>query len=154
LRRTFANWGREQIQLGTYGDWKMAARRIPLKKPFKSALFWMDSSDFPLIKRKGVGRKSTQWSFKLNRPGRRYMFLQDGRGHFQRLWGGYSPKLFDGDFLDLKRRWLEEKLSGSGVVADNHFAWGKKNLKKVEFLTPFRISHKEQDSDEDDDAWM
>ena len=64
------------------------------------------------------------------------MCLTDARGRVRKLWGGYSPKKFDGEWLKEKRHWLEGHLAGAAVIADTHFSWGKKNLKKVQFCTP------------------
>ena len=61
------------------------------------------------------------------------MFLVDVKGRIKKKWGGYSPKIYDGHWLKVNKEWLEEKLNGATVVADNHFLWGKKNLKNVKF---------------------
>jgi hypothetical protein len=58
----------------------------------------MDSSDFPMQRRGKTSRKDPDWSYKLNRPGRRYMFLRDEKGKIRKIWGGYSPKVYDGEF--------------------------------------------------------
>ena len=58
-----------------------------------------------------------------------------GKEESGKCGGGYSPKIFDGHFLELKRRWLGKHLKGAGVIADQHFEWGTKNLKKVTFFT-------------------
>ena len=52
--------------------------------------------------------------------------LSDAMRCVRRLWGGYSPKLFDGHFLKMNSDWLLWELSGGVVVADQHFNWGKK----------------------------
>lgn len=101
---------------------------------------WLDSSDFPLARKRGKrGRSSSKWSYKLNRPGRRYMFLRDGRRMIRHVWGGYSPKLHDGMWLEAKREELEEKLRDGEVAADQHFSKGKKIFKSVRFHTPFKL---------------
>jgi hypothetical protein len=62
------------------------------------------------------------------------MFLVDGRCKILKVWGGYSPKTFDGHWVRAYKEWLEDELGGAGVVADNHFSWGERNLKKVHFF--------------------
>jgi len=63
------------------------------------------------------------------------MFLRDGHGIIRRCWGGYSPKLYDGHWLEVYKEWLEKHLKGASVVADQHFEWGKTSLKGVTFFT-------------------
>jgi hypothetical protein len=55
------------------------------------------------------------------------------REKFENLWGGHSPKVYDGHWLQSQKEWLGRKLSGAVVVADNQFMWGKKNLRNVRF---------------------
>ena len=57
-------------------------------------------------------------------------------GCIREVWGGYSPKVYDGDFLKINRKWLEKKLKGAAVAADTHFEWGSQNLTGVDFKTP------------------
>ena len=64
----------------------------------------MDSVDLPKTHGPDRGRKSTAWSYKLNRPGRRFMFVQDLRRRVRKVFGGYSPKVYDGDFLEIQVR--------------------------------------------------
>jgi hypothetical protein len=95
----------------------------------------MDSID---LHQEGVSKghkKDPSWSYKLNSPGQRYMALSDANGKFRALWGGYSPKVYDGDFLKLQRDWLETNLKGAVILADNHFEWGKTGLNGVKFVT-------------------
>lgn len=137
VRRLGNLWGESTINLGDIHDWEAAARSLSLKGVVTGTHFWMDSSDFKKERYRGMSRKSTDWSFKLNRPGRRFMFLRDGKGRIRKLWGGYSPKLYDGDFLDLHRRPLESELNGAKIIADTHFAVGKKMFENVTFVTPW-----------------
>ena len=136
LRRLFSKWAEERIKRGNLPEWKEAARGLKFSKELKGVCLWMDSSNFPLIGKEGASRKKRTWSFKLNGPGRRYMVLMDGEGKVRSIWGGYSPKVYDGDFLELNKKWLEKKLEGATVVADTHFEWGSKHLEHVDFKTP------------------
>jgi hypothetical protein len=70
--------------------------------------------------------------------------LRDGHGRIRKVWGGYSPKIYDGSLLELNREWFEENLANAGVIADQQFEWGKKNLKKVKFYTPIPRQKKER----------
>jgi hypothetical protein len=51
------------------------------------------------------------------------------------MWGGYSPKVYDGEFLKMQCQFIEEELAGATVLTDNHFKWGKANFHSVKFVT-------------------
>lgn len=136
LRGLFAEWAEPQISLGTLSDWKEAAEYQEFPKVMNDISLWMDSTDFALMGKASTSRLSRNWSYKVNGPGRRYMSLMDARGKLRALWGGYSPKVYDGDFLELNEKWLEKHLQGATVAADTHFEWGSKHLRKVRFKTP------------------
>ena len=133
LRAVLANWAKRTIRLGAKTDWTAAARNVSLRSPVKDAVLWMDSKDFPVIGKRTVSRKGPNWSFKCNSPAQRFMFLRNGKGKVCQVWGGYSPKTFDGHWLRDHKEWLMENLDGAAVLADNHFMWGKKHLKNVTF---------------------
>lgn len=76
------------------------------------------------------------WSFKLNRPGRRYSFIQNAQGLVVKLWGGYSPKVYDGTFITLQRDWIEENLQGVGVFADQHYFSASRDFTHATFYCP------------------
>lgn len=134
LRAVVAGWARSTIKLGSMYEWRTAARNVHLDPLLKKVVFWMDSKDFRQEGRRSVKRSSPKWSYKCNSPAQRYMFLRDGTGKVRGLWGGYSPKTYDGHWLRAQRAWLEKKLKGAGVVADNHFHWGVENLHNVKFF--------------------
>jgi len=56
------------------------------------------------------------------------MFINDGRV-VRKIIGGYSPKIYDGKVLELNRDVFENIFAGATIVGDQHFQWGKKNLK-------------------------
>ncbi len=107
---------------------------VSVPRDFQKVCLWMDSTDFPLENVGGKKKKDPDWSFKCNSKGRRYMVLRDGKGVIRKLWGGYSPKVFDGTWLQMHKHWLLRHLKGAGVIADQHFEWGK-NLRGVTFYT-------------------
>ncbi len=49
------------------------------------------------------------------------MILKDSKGKIRKMWGRYSPKLYDEHFLEVYKRWFEQNLKGVGVIADQHF---------------------------------
>lgn len=64
----------------------------------------------------------------------RYMALSDAHGHFHMLWGGYSPKVYDSEFLKMQCQFIKEELAGATVLANNHFKWGKSNFNSMKFV--------------------
>jgi hypothetical protein len=142
-RKVMNEWAETVIKLGTVAEWKAISRNCHLTGECKDANLWMDSSDFPIKRFKGYTKKHPSHSFKLNKPGRRYMTLMDGKGIVRKVWGGYSPKLYDGDFLESHKYEIEETFKGA-VIADNHVSKGKKLFKKVKFYTNFAEKKSEE----------
>ncbi len=62
------------------------------------------------------------------------MTLRDGSGRVRKLWGGYSPKVYDSHFMSLKRRWFKRKLAGTGILADMHFFEARAHIKDPDIL--------------------
>ena len=106
-RLLLQEWAKSTTELGSLEDWQASTHNIKIKKRVAGTCLWMDSSDFPLVKKKGEGRSSAYYSHKLGRRGRRYMFLRDGHGIIRRCWGGYSPKLYDGHWLEVYKEWSQ-----------------------------------------------
>jgi hypothetical protein len=109
--------------------------KAKLPKKLEKVCLWIDSVDFPIEKRKGMGKKHPYWSYKLNRPGRCFIVLRDATGQMCKVWGGFSPKFYDGAFIEQKHHTLDRKLAGAYVIADHHFASGQAFLKKVTIMT-------------------
>jgi hypothetical protein len=94
MRQALALWADEQIKLGKLGDWQCVL--LHLSGCDAEVNLWIDSADFRKEGLRNVLRRSPDWSYKKNSPGRRYMALSDGRSRVRSLWGGYSPKVYDG----------------------------------------------------------
>ena len=65
------------------------------------------------------------------------MILTDAKRMVRNFWGRYQLKIYDGHFLEAREEWLEENLKGATVIADNHFEYGRKKIKSVEFLVNY-----------------
>lgn len=87
-------------------------------------------------RRKGQGKKSHWHSYKKNRPVRRFMTFSDARGVFREVWGGYSPKVYDSDFMRIVSNQLEEFYEGATLIADNHFKKIADELSVVTIIAP------------------
>ena len=135
LRKIFKKWAETKIILGDSVSWNYAVRNCNFKGIIKDANLWIDSTDFPIIGYKGLSKKDESWSYKLNHSGRRYMMLRNGKGKILKIWGGYSPKVFDGTWLEIMKEELEKNLNGGVILGDNHFSLGNYIFKSVKFLT-------------------
>jgi hypothetical protein len=56
--------------------------------------------------------------------------MMDACRRIRQLWGGYSPKIYDGHFLELKKDWFVANVGDDIIVGDNHFSWGRDNPDK------------------------
>jgi hypothetical protein len=115
----------------------------------------MDSTDIAIERGKDRGRKSDYWSGKLKRPGVRVMFIRDANGIVRKLWGWYSPKVYDAHFVDLQQEWFEEALHDAIVIADAHFRSAAYTLKNPKLVTNIpkrkKRKHGEDDDEEEDE---
>lgn len=137
LRDVLREYALENMKVGTLHAWKKAAKKCGLGAQVQDANLWMDSTDIRILKQKGYGKRSTKWSYKSNYPGRRFMAIRDGLGRIVKIWGGYSPKVYDSDFLDSHRQEIETTFKGGVVLADNHFRRSGKTFKNVKFYTNY-----------------
>jgi hypothetical protein len=48
--------------------------------------------------------------------------MMNARGKILSIWGGVSPKLFDGEFLKLSKNYIDNAFHGGHVIGDNHFS--------------------------------
>ena len=138
IRRVLFTWAQTKIIEGDQDSWTKASKDVPLPADYKGPCLWADSTDFALERKRGMGRKSDDWSYKLNHPGQRYMIVMDGRSFIRQVWGGYSPKVHDSQYISLTSTWWEEHLDNVAVIADEHFAALKHRLTHIKFFTPIR----------------
>lgn len=137
LRPVLASWGEKQIHLGRLREWESAAANVHKPSDLADVSLWMDSTDFPLEKWHGCSKKGPEWSFKLNKPGRRFMVIRDATPQIIKLYGGYSPKVYDSDFLAVVKRDFERDFEGAAIIADTHFHSAAKKLQLVKLYTPY-----------------
>eukprot|EP00981_Chlorochromonas_danica_P010759 scaffold3396_cov268-Ochromonas_danica.AAC.3 len=122
---SFSEWAKRRIDHRNLSIWRSAVRGVRLPAEIYDTLLWIDSTDFPLAKFKGYSKKSLDHSFKLNRPGRRFMMVLDGKGDVKYLNDGFMPKTHDRTFLELHCDSLLNLFSGAVFIGDNHFSRGK-----------------------------
>jgi len=103
------------------------------------------------IGKRTTRKKSKNWSFKLNAPGGRFMVLCDRSQKVRAVWGGFSCKVYDSDFLDLKSEWIQKYLKGGHILADNHFRSRGIKFKDPKFYCNTR-SKKDENNSEDESS--
>ena len=140
IRKTIAKWAKPYLTIPPLKQLKKYCKTIDLtsvptieKTGLTKVHVWMDSTDFAMTGKRSMVKTDPFWSFKENSPGRQFMCAADGSGTIIKLWGLYSPKLKDGDFLKLKKEELQQDFGACTVVADGHFEWGRKqdNIKGI-----------------------
>ena len=90
-----------------------------------------------------MSTKDHRWSFKLNGPSQHYTVITDARRVVQKVWGGYSPKMYDGDWIKLCADDLVTNFAGAHIIGDVHYELGNRVMKdlltepNVKFYVPF-----------------
>ena len=113
------------------------ARKAGLPKAVCDIELWIDSVDCRMDGKASTSRKDPSWSYKENSPAQRYQVVSSAAGRIQKIWGRYSPKVFDGNWLNINKQQLVELFRNRVFVADCHYEWGKENLKGIKFHVPF-----------------
>eukprot|EP00005_Dracoamoeba_jomungandri_P008799 CAMPEP_0174276072 /NCGR_PEP_ID=MMETSP0439-20130205/60184_1 /TAXON_ID=0 /ORGANISM="Stereomyxa ramosa, Strain Chinc5" /LENGTH=213 /DNA_ID=CAMNT_0015368261 /DNA_START=512 /DNA_END=1153 /DNA_ORIENTATION=+ len=136
MLQLLGEWGKEHIQLGDLDAWEKSAQNTPRKGKYRSVVLWIDSTDFRLVGKRKVSRRSRKWSFKLNSPGQRFMMLMDAKRRIRGLWGGYSPKVYDADWMHIRADWFNEHTTGASIIGDSHFTKSNDYLEHVNIVGP------------------
>ena len=92
--------------------------------------------DFRLSGNNSYSPKDLFWSHKKNGVGLRFMAIVDGKSKVRFLSNGYSPKVYDGHWLEINKHIIEEKLLGSTIIADKYFEKGANQFSNCDFITP------------------
>ena len=142
IRKALGGWGREQIWFDTWEGWDKLVENSKKVRGLEKVNLWMDSTDIQMAHRDGWTKGGPDFSGKTKKFGQRYQVVQDADGVVQGLWGGYSPKLYDGDWVNIMKEPLSRELFGGHVVADTHYETANKTFKSigeeesVKFYTP------------------
>jgi len=145
MRKLLGKWGSSQISLGDSGEWNRSSKKVKKGAKFEKINLWIDSTDFQLARRGDKEEQKKIWSYKMKSPGRRYTMLQDAAGRIRMLWGGYNPKIYDGDFLCIATPWMNQNLLGATIVGDQHYQKSPKDL-KIPIITPTKLPKKTKSS--------
>lgn len=150
LRKALDGWANQQFLVGDRNSWDEAARNGRFPASIGDANLWIDSVDYRIKGKQSASRKGPQWSYKLNAPGRRYVTIHNARRKVVKVYGGHSPKLFDGTFLETHKVDIQELFKGARFVGDNHFSKGKQyfsshaNEDDIKFYTNYAKKSKKK----------
>jgi hypothetical protein len=146
LRKLLMKWGKTKIALGDKTAWEYAMRKRKPGRKIQDCNLLIDSADFRLTGSNSASPKNSGWSAKLGKPAQRYMILYDGRGEIRKVWGGYSPKVYDSDFIKIQKQFLDDELPGAVVLGDNHFAKANEYLDNCPFYCTVAEKSRKRDS--------
>ena len=134
IRYNMEEWADQVMTRAQLDMYLNSSTRQGNKKMRKKSVLLLDSSDFGLVGKYHTQKTNKLWSYKLNGPGRRYQLLTDANGVPIKIWGGFSPKLYDGHWLSAKRNWFEKRLNGAVVLADCHYWSAQDEFKKCTLM--------------------
>ena len=147
IRKILKKWAISVMMIGDLQTWKDLSKLVAKVDPLKKVNLWMDSSDFTLKGKQRSLTKNIYWSYKLNSIGRRYQCIFDAQGRCRGLWGGYSPKIIDSQWVEIYKNELSEKYRGSHIIADGHYYASRNQVEGVKFVTPIPETVKEVPND-------
>ena len=142
-RKILSEWSRNQIINEGRRVWDDHRGMLPSRVGLHEVNLLIDSTDFRRSGKQSMSTKDHRWSYKVNGPGQRYTVVMDARGIIQKIWGGYSPKLYDGDWLKLCAGDLLSNFRGAHIIGDVHYELGNGIMKGIEpspsvkFYVPF-----------------
>jgi hypothetical protein len=136
MRKHLYEWGNSQIISGTLSDWKSSMRNIKLENCISDGNLFIDSVDFKKWSKGGLSTKSTEYSYKKKSYASRFQYIMDGKTRIRGLYGPFSPKQHDSDFLQAKKELLDKKFEDGTFFADCHYSKGRKLFTKLNFHVP------------------
>ena len=144
-------WGRLHVVVGDREEWDERSDGRRRAQWLRKINLWMDSTDVRIRRNKARGSWDRKHhSYKENAPGLRYMVVTDGWGVIRMMRGGYSPKTYDGHYLEWEHTEISKQLHGGHIAADNHFKAGVKLFRSPKFYVT-GVSSRIPDSENDHD---
>ena len=49
------------------------------------------------------------------------MIIKNDKGDVAKMWGGYSPKIYNGHFIKVVAAEIDKTIEGTNIIADHHF---------------------------------
>ena len=130
IQRLMGKWGRKQVQCGTSQEWNRAVQHWDMPKVLKGTNLWMDSVDLQMKGKSVMKKKNRKWSYKLDAPGRWYLFIFDGKGRVKKWWGGYSPQDIWWPCVGMEEEMDEEKIERCSGDCRPTLCMGEKTLQR------------------------
>lgn len=137
IREVLSKWGETKIDCGELPAWRRSFKNVKVPKALGDIHLIVDSSDFTISGKLKTDTGSKDWSYKNNGPAQRYMVFVDGNNIIRKIFGGYSPKIYDSDLLKIVKNEIERDFKDSVILGDNHFKKANEYLDTIEILTNF-----------------
>ena len=118
IRRSLYRWVRMNISSLSKKELLLRSKYRTSSNKLKKVDLWVDSVEYAKVKRGKYSKKDADWSYKLNNKGRKYLVFRSGDGKIVKIWGGYSPKLYDGHFIELFKDEIEKLTGGMDIIGD------------------------------------
>jgi hypothetical protein len=131
VREILAEWGAKQINIDGVQSWNEYVKYFPKKVGLHTMNLIIDLTDFCLSGKTSISRKVPKWSYKLNKSGQQFQVICDACRRVQRLWGGYNPKVYDGEWVDIMKEELVHHFFGAYIIADTHYEMANWIFKKI-----------------------
>ena len=122
FRHIAKQWAETYINVGNYAEWSRAMSKLPKPRHLQGIQLYIDSFDLRLSGKNSTSTSDQYWSYKCNSPGLKYFTLVDANSKVRKVWGPFSPKLYDGEFLLTQVDYLHDYFKGSVLIGDSHFA--------------------------------
>ena len=136
VRVALKQWAKSVVTIGNLRIWKDVSAQVSKIAVLKKVNLWMDSSDFALKGKSITLTKDKYWSYKAKSLGRRYQCIFDAEGRCRAIWGGYSPKVIDSQWVEIYKDELSTKFQGAHIIADCHYYASRNKVPGVKFVTP------------------
>ena len=111
VRHILKEWADQVLKSTKILIYKQGSKRDGTIFFKKKPVFLIDSVDLPLEGKSSTKTTDDEWAFKCNGPAQRYTFVTDGNGIPLKIWGGYSPKTYDGKFVEIMKYWFKKHLN-------------------------------------------
>jgi hypothetical protein len=136
IRKILKKWAISVQDIFDLETWNNRSKMVAKVKELKRVNLWMDSSDFALKGKHRSLTKNIDWSYKLSSIGKRFQCIFDAQGRCISIWGGYSPKIIDSQWVEINKDQLSKDFKGSCIIADGHYFASRNLVEGVRFITP------------------
>lgn len=90
VRSALREWANKVLLPTPLATLERLAKDQIVVESFQKVHIWVDSTEFRLSGKCSLSRKDQNWSYKVNGPGRKWLFLHDARGRVVMVHGPTS----------------------------------------------------------------